>query len=135
MKHIGDSMPNFTSFAPKRSDDDQEKCAICGTVVKFFRNEYKKPCKTCGTWIFERRKAINRQQKECECWLCMDTGIVEYPVQKERGIYKYVARCSCPKGIDKDKENIPFLDQCDAAPKPEYIELRNQRKYGKAWRA
>jgi len=115
---------------------DEEKCIVCGHVVRFYEDEYKKPCDYCGTWVFEKRKRIHqqkqKQKKELQCWVCMDKGIVEYPVQQDMGVYNYVARCFCPKGMAWPS-TIPLLEQCEHAPKAEYIELRNRKILGMVW--
>jgi len=115
---------------------DEEKCIVCGHTVRFYKDEYKKPCEYCGTWVFEKRKQSQRQDqdkiKEPKCWICMDKGIVEYPVQQGMGVYSYVARCFCPKGMNWPS-TIPLLDQCEHAPKAEYIELRNRKILGMVW--
>lgn len=114
---------------------DEEKCIVCGRMVRFYEDEYKKPCDYCGTWVFEKRKQVQQQEqnKEPKCWICMDKGIVEYPVQRDMGVYTYVARCSCPKGVDWPA-TIPLLDQCEHAPRPEFIELRNRDLMGMVWK-
>jgi hypothetical protein len=114
---------------------DEEKCIVCGHVVRFYENEYKKPCGYCGTWVFEKRKQVQQQEqdkKEPKCWICMDRGIVEYPVQQGMGVYTYVARCTCPKGLNWPS-TIPLLDQCTYAPRSEFIELRNRELLGMVW--
>ena len=115
---------------------DEEKCITCGRVIRFYGSEYKKPCEYCGTWVFEKRKQSQRQDqdkiKEPNCWVCMDKGFVEYPVQKGMGVYNYVARCFCPKGMNWPS-TIPLLDQCKYAPRPEFIELRNRELLGMVW--
>ena len=113
---------------------DEEKCIVCGHTVRFYEDEYKKPCDYCGTWVFEKRKQVQQQEqgKEPKCWICMDKGIVEYPVQQGMGVYSYVARCTCPKGLNWPS-TIPLLDQCRYAPRPESIELRNRELLGMVW--
>jgi len=113
---------------------DEEKCIVCGHTVRFYEDEYKKPCDYCGTWVFEKRKQVQQQEqgKEPKCWICMDKGIVEYPVQQGMGVYSYVARCTCPKGLNWPS-TIPLLDQCRYAPRPEFIELRNRELLGMVW--
>lgn len=131
MKHISESIPEFKVIKPDK-DYDEEKCIICGTVVKFYENEYKKPCEYCGTWVSEKKRQVNMQNKKIDCWICLDKGVVEYPLQKEGRMYKYVARCSCPKGMSWPG-TIPLLEQCQHAPKPEFIELQNRKTYNQLW--
>lgn len=123
------------SEAAQNRNYDEEKCIVCGYTVRFYENEYKKPCDHCGTWVFEK-KQIRQQEldrnKEPKCWICMDQGIVEYPLQQGMGVYTYVARCFCPKGMNWPS-TIPLLDQCKYAPKPEFIELRNREHLGMVW--
>lgn len=116
------------------SNYDEEKCIVCGHTVRFYEDEYKKPCDYCGTWVFEKRKQVQQQEqnKESKCWICMDKGIVEYPVQRDMGVYTYVARCTCPEGL-KLPSTIPLLSECQLAPKPEFIELRNRELLGMVW--
>lgn len=130
MRHIGEVMPDID--ASERKSQDWEKCITCGRKVQFFETEYKKPCEYCGTWVFERKKAISRKKKNIECWICLDVGLVEYPIQQDMGIYKYYARCNCPKGM-KWPSSIPLFAECQHAPKPEFIELRNQKTLGNVW--
>ena len=131
MKHISESMPELKVIKSDK-DYDEEKCVVCGSIVKFYRDEYKKPCSYCGTWLFERKKQINKQEKKIGCWICLDRGIVEYPVQKDGLIYRYSARCSCPKGMSWSS-SIPLLEQCEHAPKPEFIEFQNRKLYRQIW--
>ncbi|MBM7582978.1 putative nucleic acid-binding Zn-ribbon protein [Caldicoprobacter guelmensis] len=104
---------------------DERKCIICGSIVKFYDDEYKKPCKRCGTMVFLKieKPKIKRQIK---CWVCMDKGIVQFPIQADNKIYYYVARCNCPAGM-KYPSTIPLLAQCEMAPREEFIELENRK--------
>lgn len=127
MKHIGESLPELRGIKP-----DAEKCVVCGTIVRFYENEYKKPCEYCGTWVFERKRKTNTKEKKMGCWICLDTGIVEYTVQNDGQPYRYSARCSCPKGMSWSS-SIPLLEQCEHAPRHEFLELRNRQILGKVW--
>jgi predicted RNA-binding Zn-ribbon protein involved in translation (DUF1610 family) len=131
MKHISESMPEFRVIKSDK-DYDEEKCVVCGTIVKFYENEYKKPCENCGTWVFERKRQANIQSKKIGCWICLDKGVVEYPLQKDGRMYKHIARCSCPKGMIWPG-TIPLLEQCQHAPKPEFVELKNRKTYRQLW--
>ena len=101
-----------------------KKMHICGTIVKFYENEHA--FASTMTWVFERKRPVKMQSKKIGCWICLDKGVVEYPLQKDGRMYKYVARCSCPKGMSWPG-TIPLLEQCQHAPKPEFIELQNRR--------
>jgi hypothetical protein len=120
---------------------DEVECVVCKHVVRFYEDEYKKPCNYCGTWIFDKvryRQSGNNAQKQEEeeekqkCWLCFNKGIVEYQVQHDMGVYTYIARCTCPEGL-KLPNTIPLLSECQLAPKPEFIELRNRELLGMVW--
>jgi len=121
---------------------DEVECVVCHHKVRFYENEHKKPCNYCGTWVFDktRRPSANAEgelqqedEKEDEkCWLCFNSGIVEYQVQHNMGLYTYVARCICPAGL-KLPSSIPSLSECELAPKAEFIELRNRKICGLVW--
>lgn len=119
---------------------DEVECVVCHHKVRFYEDEYKKPCDYCGIWVFDKVKRPQnnyntqkqRDEEEQKCWLCFDTGIVEYQVQHNMGLYTYIARCTYPEGL-KLPSTIPLLSECQLAPKPEFIELRNRELLGMVW--
>lgn len=113
------SLPNSRNY-------DEQKCLCCGAVVKFYNDEYRKPCSRCGTMVFLKIEKTRIVNKVINCWVCMDKGILQYPVQDENKIYYYVARCNCPAGM-KYPSTIPLLAQCEMAPKEEFFELENRK--------
>ena len=125
MKHIGEFMPDLVGIDSNKNYD-KEKCRVCGAIIKFFRNEYKKACKDCGIWVFQRQKAKKTRGTRINCYICMDKGILEYPVQKHGNLYSHVARCNCPKGM-RWPGTIPLLVECKHSPKPEFIEKKNRK--------
>lgn len=109
------------------------KCLVCGQTIRFYNIEYKKPCKNCGTWVFETRNYAQQKKHNKtapKCWVCLDRGIIEYPVQCPIGVYTFVARCTCPAGL-KWPPSIPLLEQCENAPKSKFLELKNRNLLGK----
>jgi len=124
MKHIGECMPDLV-YTNLNKNYDEEKCRVCGAIIRFYRNEYKKACNECGTWVFYRARAKKSTNRKTTCYICLDKGIVEYPVQKDGHLYRYVARCNCPKGT-KWPASIPLLIECEYSPKPEFIEKKNR---------
>ncbi len=124
MKHIGECMPDLVDIDLNKNYDG-EKCRVCGATIRFYRNEYRKACRECGTWVFYRARVKRNHQRRVNCYICMDKGIVEYPVQKDGNLYRYVARCNCPKGM-KWPGTIPLLVECKYSPRPEFIEKKNR---------
>lgn len=124
MKHIGECMPDLVDIDLNKNYDG-EKCRVCGDTIRFYRNEYRKACRECGTWVFYRARVKRNHQRRVNCYICMDKGIVEYPVQKDGNLYRYVARCNCPKGM-KWPGTIPLLVECKYSPSPEFIEKKNR---------
>lgn len=130
MNNIRGNIDSIVINTPTQKNYDEEKCIVCGNLIKFRENEYKKRCGRCGTWVLETRKAVQRSGGNIKCFTCLDAGIIEYPVQKERKLYKYVARCSCPKGMTMPN-TIPLLEKCEFAPNAGYFEHRNRKMYKK----
>jgi len=127
---IGDSMTNFRPIENNNQKNyDDVKCGVCGNNVRFYDDQYRVNCPKCGTSINFKKAREVQCKKEYSCWVCMDTGIVEYPIQVDGTIYSFAARCACPKGM-KYPATIPLLNQCKAAPRAEFIELRNMRAFG-----
>ncbi|NLY60436.1 MAG: hypothetical protein GX054_02890 [Clostridiales bacterium] len=127
MKHIGEFLPDLVE-SDLNKNYDEEECKACGATIKFYRNEYKKACKDCGTWVFHRLKSKKIHGRRINCIICMDKGIVQYPVQKDGNLYFHVARCSCPRGMTWPG-TIPLLIECKHSPNPEFIAKRNRKLY------
>lgn len=124
MATIGECMPVLEALKPKNYDE--QKCLCCGAIVRFYNDEYRKPCNRCGTMVISKLEKARSVKKTINCWVCMDKGLVQYPVQTEGKIYYYLARCNCPKGM-KYPGTIPLLAQCELAPREEFFELENRK--------
>jgi predicted RNA-binding Zn-ribbon protein involved in translation (DUF1610 family) len=129
MNHIGEVIPSAIPNMAK-SEKDTEICMVCGYKVEFVNDQTMKRCPNCNTMIHAttRRRTINKPTK---CYVCFDTGWAFYPVQTDSRIYNMVSRCTCPLGA-KQPANIPMLNECQMAPREEYIEHRNKKIMGRA---
>ena len=109
----------------RKEDTVTETCAKCKRELHFTVNQWRREC-ACGMKViiskskFEKAKAISNPG----CWYCMDRGYIEYQSQENGNIYKFVARCTCPKG--SKYAGMPKLSEAGNAPDSERVKAQNR---------
>jgi hypothetical protein len=124
---FGECKKHFDKLANKINADviKQDKCCECGEEWQWKDGQWRQFC-TCGMVIVRDIKTSLAKEKEPACWLCMDSGFIDYRVQKDDSAGEYVCGCVCGSNNNK---GIPKLTEAMYAPSKEYIYTRNRKNW------
>ena len=120
MKHVGECMPDLKVYTNLNKNYDEEKCRVCGAIIRFYRNEYKKACN--GNVVhgyFTGTRAKKRAPiGKTTCYICLDKGYRGDIRSRRMNTYTAIQpRCNCPKGMKMARISIPLLIECEYSPR------------------